>query len=177
MIELIVVLVLIGVAIAVTAPYIFWTLERVQIRGAVKEISTTLRHCRNKAISEKERIFFTIDMDSRQYWMMSFQDILEFRKLNEDYDEDEIEEDESLYKMPPRINKKRIHPLINIGYIDAGEEKNDRGVVSITFSPFGSSSGGTIHIETSEETKRPLSFEISVDPVTSRVQTKEIKEE
>ena len=160
LIELIVVLVIIGMAAAVTAPFIFWTLERVEIRAAVKEIASSLRYARSVAISEKKEMRFYLDLDERLYW-------LDTRREGDG-------------TSPPAVYptaKRSLNSLVNVDLFVRGEDEFDQGTVMILFSPFGSSSGGQFNLKTHEESSRPLYFTVKVDPVTGRVKTKEMDEE
>ena len=159
LIELIVVLVIIGMAAAVTAPFIFWTLERVEIRAAVKEIASSLRYARSVAISEKKEMRFYLDLDERLYW-------LDTRREGDG-------------TSPPAVYptaKRSLNSLVNVDLFVRGEDEFDQGTVMILFSPFGSSSGGQFNLKTHEESSRPLYFTVKVDPVTGRVKTKEMDE-
>lgn len=175
LIELIVVLVIIGMAVAVTAPFIFWTLERVEIRAAVKEIASSLRYARSVAISEKKEMRFYMDLDERLYWL----DTRRGEEQEEDAENgDPGQEGEGTSPSPsyPTI-KRSLNSLVNVDLFVRGEDEFDEGTVMILFSPFGSSSGGQFNLKTHEESRRPLYFTVKVDPVTGRVKTKEMDEE
>ena len=173
LIELIVVLVIIGLAAAVTAPFIFWTLERVEIRSAVKEIASSLRYARSVAISEKKEMRFYMDLDERLYWLDTRRE--EGREDGENRDPGQEEQGTSPPAYPTA--KRSLNSLVNVDLFVRGEDEFDEGTVMVSFSPFGSSSGGQFNLKTHEESSRPLYFTVKVDPVTVRVKTKEMDEE
>lgn len=176
LIELIVVLVILGLAAAVTAPFIFWTLERVEIRSAVKEIASSLRYARSVAISEKKEMRFYMDLDERLYWL----DTRREERPGEDTagNGDTGQEGEGTSPSPSYPTKKRsLNSLVKVDLFVRGEDELDEGTVMVSFSPFGSSSGGQFNLKTHEESRRPLYFTVKVDPVTGRVKTKEMDEE
>lgn len=174
LIELIVVLVIIGLAAAVTAPFIFWTLERVEIRAAVKEIASSLRYARSVAISEKKEMRFYMDLDERLYWL----DTRREEEREEDAGNgDPGQEGEGTSPSAYPTKNRSLNSLVNIDLFVRGEDEFDEGTVMILFSPFGSSSGGQFNLKTHEESSRPLYFTVKVDPVTGRVKTKEMDEE
>ncbi len=175
LIELIVVLVLIGVAIAVTAPNVFRTLERVRIRAAVKEIASVLRYGRSMAISKKREMNFYIDFEEQFFWMVSS----EAERAFKEYEKGALEEQEEdgLIRKAPTIKKHRVNSLIKVELFATGEDEIDYGTIRITYSPFGNSTGGMIKIITAKEMENPISFEITIDPVTGRVKVKELKDE
>jgi prepilin-type N-terminal cleavage/methylation domain-containing protein len=181
LIELIVVMVIIGVALAIVAPFIFWTLERVEIRAAVKEIASSLRYSRSMAISQKKETRFYIDIDEQQFWIITAKDDRDLKDLEEEdlgkEGTEEGVEGDAPAKKPIILKKHTISPLVRVDLFTRGGEDVDFGTVKVAFSPFGNCTGGLIHIVTAQETRRPLSFEIEVDPVTGRVKTKEMEEE
>lgn len=181
LIELIVVLVIVGIAMAITAPFIFWTLERVQIRAAVKEIASSLRYGRSMAISQKKEVRLYIDLDEQQFWIITAKEDRDMKGLEEN---DLLEKDtqgnmegDVVPKKAVELKKHAISQLVRLDLFTRGGEEIDFGTVKIDFTPFGNCTGGLIHIITAQETKRPLFFEIEVDPVTGRVKTKEMEEE
>ncbi|MBI5184417.1 MAG: prepilin-type N-terminal cleavage/methylation domain-containing protein [Nitrospinae bacterium] len=182
LIELIVVLVIVGIAMAITAPFIFWTLERVQIRAAVKEIASSLRYGRSMAISQKKEVRFYIDLDEQQFWIITAKEDRDLKGIEESglLEEEGIQEDTEKALVPKKtveLKKHSISQLVRLDIFTGGGEEIDFGTVKIAFTPFGNCTGGLIHIITAQETKRPLFFEIEVDPVTGRVKTKEMEEE
>jgi len=175
LIELIVVLVIIGMAAGVTAPFIFWTLERVEIRAAVKEIASSLRYARSIAISEKKEMRFYMDLDERLYWL----DTRREERSEEDAGNGEPGQ-EGAGTSPSQsypTKKRSLDSLVNVDLFVQGEDEFDGGTVMVSFSPFGSSSGGQFKLKTHEESRRPLYFTVKIDPVTGRVKTKEMDEE
>jgi len=179
LVELMIVLALIGIALAITAPTVFRTLERMEIRSSVKEISAALRYSRSLAVSHKTRTRFYIDIDTQLYWVTTPGEERALRELKKKYEDDQEEQTTEgvILKKRPGIKKKSVNPLIRIDIFSRAGEDWDAGIVRITFSPFGNSTGGLIHVVPAVEAPHAPSFEINVDPVTGRVRKKEIRAE
>lgn len=65
LIELVIVLVIIGIASGLIGLYI--GSNKLELRTFVKEMAATLRYARNHAVSEKKTYCFVIDRDERMY--------------------------------------------------------------------------------------------------------------
>ncbi len=143
LIELILVLFLIGLIAGLVTPFLISTLDRTKSQSEVRKIASTLRYARNQAISQKIPFAFAANIDDNRYWITP---------LNSN-------ETSRFFSLGPKI---RIAQFV------FQEETIVHGSFSIVFYPQGSSSGGSIGLETAGAGKASVLYSITLDPVTGK---------
>jgi len=121
LIELLLVLFIIGLAVALTAPAINTGLNRLKVKGAAKYLATTLKYARNQAISEKTRYYVRVNPLANKVTLMH----------DDTKVEKELKVSEDIVKIVQVIGDKKIEPSESI---------------TIVFYPRGNSSGGILEI-------------------------------
>lgn len=189
LIELVIVIVIMGVAIALAVPKIGGSLEKMKLRSATRKLSAVMRYTRQMAISRKKEYGVVIKGHGYRYLKVT-------RKMGADQDgefdsasgEDSAEgvdsatgnsfSDKGISEKPVEIDlcKELGSDQVSLSYQSAGEEDKDllpdeeegrRG--EIIFYPKGESSGGKVTLAMKGTN---LAFQIEVDPVTGRVVVK-----
>ena len=143
LIEVISVIVLVGLFMALTTPFVMTTLERIQGDSSVRKLTSTLTSVRSQAVASKTSLIFQGNLDENQYWVV----------------DPETEENSEAIKLDRMIQFREFND---------GEESLSGGIFSVTFYPLGNTSGGTILLEpTGTDTNAP-SFLLTIDPVTGK---------
>jgi general secretion pathway protein H len=143
LIELLIVLAIIGIASALAGILIYRGTSNIELRTFTKEVSATLRHARNRAVSEKKIYTFILSEDENTY------------ALYADFPKGGAED------VTPVISKpipKTVKPVF----------KGQEGFNRIDFFPQGNSTGGIIEIANQDEKR----FFIVVNKVTGKVKVK-----
>lgn len=148
LIELIIVLVIIGIASGLVGIMIGRGSDGLEMKTFAKEISSVLRYARNHAASEKRTYCFVINKEAGAVRLYAHED--------ETGNEEDNEEKEVL----PVITK----PLPEDMLISIDGDESD--VQYIEFLPQGNSSGGTIKLEK----ENGSIFFIDVNRITGRVE-------
>lgn len=143
LIELILVLFLIGLIAGLVTPFLISTLERTKSQSEVRKIASTLRYARNQAISQKTPFAFAANIDDKRYWITPLYSNETLRVFS-------------------------LAPEIRFSQFVFQEETIVHGSFSIVFYPQGSSSGGSIDLETTSAGKAPTLYSIALDPVTGK---------
>jgi len=188
LIELMIVIVIMGSILALAAPRIGRSLEKMRLRSASRELSAVLRYTRQMAISRKKEYAVTFDDHSYTY-------VKVVRKTGEkdsgqaegqaasgDSASDSNspsrgkrlrEEGINEQKVQVDLRKKLKDEEISISCQKEGEGEdtiNDPDKENeIIFYPKGESSGGKVILAIKEPS---MSFVIEVDPITGRVAVK-----
>ncbi len=121
LVEIIIVLIIIGIASGLAGIYIGRSSGRLELRTFAKEVSSTLRYARNHAVSEKQIYCFVINLDDGIYRLYS----------------DKKDEEGDLI---PTIS----NPVPEEIAITLNEDTAD--FYQIEFFPHGNSSGGVIEL-------------------------------
>ncbi|MFH1148514.1 MAG: prepilin-type N-terminal cleavage/methylation domain-containing protein [Pseudomonadota bacterium] len=124
LLELLVVLVIIGLAAMVTFPALAKGLSTVRLKASVREVAAVLREARSLAVSKCEHQVLNIDMDEGKFW------------LNDD--------ESHVHELPPDVRFLSVQ-------VQGSEFKE--GKPAITFYPIGNSSGGTITVGGDQKVK------------------------
>ena len=119
LIELLLVLFIIGLSVALSAPTINTGINRLKAKGAVKYLATTMRYARNQAISEKTPYYVQISQIDN--------------KVIITYDDKKIEKDLTI---PEDIIK-----IVRLSVNKKAEAVENK---AIAFYPRGNSSGGIL---------------------------------
>ena len=141
LIEAIAVLVIIGLFLSLVTPFAMTTLDRIQGNSSVRKLVSILASARSQAVATKTPLVFQGDLDRNQYWVTDLR----------------TEASSEVIKLDRMI---QFHEFSD------GEESLHSGIFSVTFYPLGSTSGGTILLESSD-TDAP-SFLLTIDPVTGK---------
>jgi len=190
LIELMIVIVIMGSMLALAAPRIGRSLEKIKLQSASRKLSAVLRYARQMAISRKKEYAVTFDQHSYTYVNVS-------RKTNKDSEltsgQDDAGADGQSSGSGKKglaekgINEKKVR--VDLCEKIKEEEKEDKGISlsyqkegegedtynepdkesEIIFYPKGESSGGKVILAIKEPS---MAFQIEVDPITGRVAVK-----
>jgi general secretion pathway protein H len=139
LIELIVVLIIIGIATGLAGIYIGSSSDNLAIRTFTKDISAVLRYARNHSVAEKRVYHFAVDTEGGSYSLYS----------------DSVKEDGE-----PAASIERNIP----DGLEVIVDNTDEEIYQIDFLPLGNSSGGLIEVRNEKAV-----YIISVGRVTGRV--------
>jgi general secretion pathway protein H len=133
-IEIIVVLVLISLSVALIAPNLFRFSKTVELKAAVRRVSTILRYCRSEAINNGKVYQVFIDPELKEVRVQPL-------ASSEEREEDANKEAKSfpkIYPLPSGINMKEVKT-------ESPQYPSD--FPTIEFYPNGGSNGGTILLD------------------------------
>jgi len=150
LIELIIVLVIIGIASGLVGIMIGRGSGGLAMKTVTKEISSVLRYARNHAVSEKQTYCFVINKEEGEVRLYADKD------KTENKDGDNNEEKEKL----PVISRPLPEDLL----ISINDDDSD--VQYMEFFPHGNSSGGTIKLEK----ENGSIFFIDVNRITGKIE-------
>ncbi len=177
LIELIIVIVIIGTAIGLAAPRIGKSLEKMQLRTAVRKLAAVMRYTRQMAISRKKEYPVTIIADEDdQIYKYTYTKVERKKANNDPYSEKEEETqvsqnftDDNIQEETKSVTLKNI----KIYYQGSEDEYLEEGRSGeIIFYPKGESSGGKVILALEK-----IAFQINIDPVTGRVAVKRKNED
>jgi len=149
LIEMVVVLVIMGVAFSLTLPSLGDGLRRWRLQGAVREVATLLKFTRNQSVAGRAPLQVLLDRSRNLYWL---------DKANAPVLADPSRADEKgirLYALPAGIRFGEV----TVSNTSLAEER-----IGILFFPTGGSTGGEVQILDA----RGRAYRISVDPVTGQ---------
>jgi Tfp pilus assembly protein FimT len=141
LIELGAVLVLIALVAGLAAPFVMSTLDRIQGDSSVRQLASMLASARSQAVATKTSLVFQGNLDQNEYWVI----------------DPKTEESSEVVELDRKIRFREFND---------GEESFHGGIFSVTFYPLGSTSGGTIFLEPSDDDAP--SFVLTIDPVTGK---------
>ncbi len=150
LIELIIVLVIIGIASGIVGIMIGRSSDGLEIKTVTKEISSVLRYARSHAVSEKRTYCLVINKEDGVVRLYAHED--ETESNNEEGNEEKERLPVLERPLPPDL-------LISINDDDSDE-------LYMEFFPQGNSSGGTIKLEQEEG----AIFFIDVNRITGKVE-------
>ena len=139
LIELIIVLIIIGIATGLAGIYIGSSSDNLAIRTFTKDISAVLRYARNHAAAEKRTYHFAVDTEGGSYSLYS----------------DSVKEDSEAAASIDRNIPDGLEVIV---------DNTDEEIYKIDFLPLGNSSGGLIEVRNEKAV-----YIISVAKVTGRV--------
>lgn len=151
LIELIIVLVIIGIASGLVGIMIGRGSSGLEIKTFTKEVSSILRYARNHAVSEKRNYCFVIHKEDGEIRL--YADPAE----KNDSEENDEDKEEGAHPLMSR-------PLPDDILVSINESNED--VQDMEFFPYGNSSGGSIKIENEKGT----AFYIHVNRITGKIE-------
>jgi len=154
LIELIIVLVIIGIASGIVGIMIGRGSDGLEMKTVTKEISSVLRYARNHSVSEKRIYCFVINKEEGAVRLYAHED------ETENKNEEGIEEDNEEKEILPVIDRPLPADLL------VSIDDDDSDVLYMEFFPQGNSSGGTIKLEN----ESGLNFFIDVNRITGKVE-------
>ena len=156
LIELIIVLVIIGIASGLVGIMIGKGSGGLEMKTVTKEISSILRYARNHSVSEKRTYCFVINKEEGAIRLYA----------HKDEAEDNNEEDNEEKEMLPVIDRPLPEDLL------ISIDDDDSDVLYMEFFPQGNSSGGTIKLEN----EKGSIFFIDVNRITGKVEVEKDEE-
>lgn len=120
LIELLVVMVIMVLAYTMTAPMISAGVSGAELKAAARQIATGLRKARSEAVTRKDEVALTVDVERRQF---------------------ELGGDKRIYRLPEKID---------VSLFTAQSELMDAKTGAIRFYPDGSSTGGRVTLSRGE---------------------------
>jgi len=141
LLELLVVLLVIGIAAGITGIIIGKQSSGVEIKKVSREIAATLRVARSRAVSEKKAYYFALNNKSRTYGLYDY-------RINVNKKLQNLKLTEGLPK-----------DIWLVNYNDIAED-----LFQIEFTPYGSSSGGMVEIR--DDSRK---YTITINRLTGRV--------
>ncbi len=142
LLEIIIVLIIIGIASGLVGIYISRDRGSMELRTFTKDISAVLRYARSQAVSGKKTYCFVIDRDDGKYVYRLYAD-------NNTGDEE----------IKPLISKPVPEEL------QVTMDNSDADTLSVEFFPLGNSSGGVIEIRN----RKGAGFLIVVNRITGKL--------
>lgn len=144
LIELIIVLMIIGISLGLVGFFVNQGASNLEIKRFAKEIATTLKYARNRAISEKKVYAFVISKSDGTYSLYA-SDISA-------YNEDDMSESVMSRSVPEKLQIKF--------------DERGKGALRIDFFPGGNSTGGVIDIRNQAD----RSLLVTVNRLTGKVE-------
>ena len=162
LIELLLVLGLLGLLTAITAPMISRGMDGARLKTATKKTAALFRYARNESVARKKPYWVVVDRDEN--WIAVINRPLNFEEQDR-YDKETIvaTEGAQFFEYP--------EPVL-IGSATVGDEEVETQGAFI-FYPNGSSSGGTIQVGIDDN----RFFTVSLDFITSMVSIQRGSEE
>ena len=144
LIELIIVLMIIGISLGIVGIFVNQGASNLELKRFAKEMATTLKYARNRAISEKKVYSFVISESDGTYSLYAA-DISE-------HNEDDMSES---------VMSRSVPEKLHIKFDERGE-----GALRIDFFPGGNSTGGVIDIRNQAD----RSLLVTVNRITGKVE-------
>jgi prepilin-type N-terminal cleavage/methylation domain-containing protein len=162
LLEMMIVMVILGLAISMVFGGAKNLLPESRLRSAAEDIANRISDVREEAIVRGWTVTFEYDLDRRTYyaWAVAPPGLI---------DEQLIEEDGRFY-FDLGGSQARTELPFNVRFIDLqlGEENPVRsGIVQVTFNAFGLATAHTVHLENLETQQR---MTVEVDPLTGLCQ-------
>lgn len=120
LVEMLVVMVIMVLAYAMTAPMISAGVSGAELKAAARQIAAGLRKARSEAVVRKSEVALTVDVERRQF---------------------ELSGDKRIYRLPEKIE---------VSLFTAQSELKDTQTGAIRFFPDGSSTGGRVTLSRGE---------------------------
>lgn len=124
LVEMLVVMVIMLLAYAMTAPMISAGVSSAELKAAARQIAAGLRKARSEAVVRKNEVALTVDVELRQF---------------------ELSGDKRIYHLPEKIE---------VSLFTAQSELVDAKTGAIRFYPDGSSTGGRVTLSRGERKYR-----------------------
>ena len=120
LVEMLVVMTIMVLAYAVTAPMISAGVSGAELKAAARQVAAGLRKARSEAVAHKNEVALTVDVEGRQF---------------------DLSGDKRVYRMPEKIE---------ISLFTAQSELTGAKTGAIRFFPDGSSTGGRVTLSRDE---------------------------
>ncbi len=149
--ELAVVVVIIGIMMAVTAPRFSSTFSKATLGGTARALAGTMAYIRNAAAKEGRGYFLNIDLNKNEYWVTVFN---EEADLSQTYNQYWDAPDEEIYKevSDPFVSRKRLTKKIAFSRVILGDGTAvGDGAVRIEFRPDGTADETVIYLVNPQE--------------------------
>jgi general secretion pathway protein H len=153
LLEMVVVLIIIGIAFALALPPVGRGLSHWRLQGAVREVATLFKFTRNQSVARRTSLQVVLDRSRNVYWL---------DRADAPVDSDlaqVMKEGIRLYALPAGIR---------FGEVILGDEGVSEERVGMQFFPRGNSTGGEVEIRD----ERGRDYRIRVDPVTGSARIK-----
>ena len=148
LLELLIVLLLVGIASALVVPRMVASLPGVQLKSAARAVAASLRYARSQAVFET--VPYAAALDGRRGILVV-----------EPAEAGEVPAKRRVYELPEGIEARVLDGEA------AGEDTEERGVL---FFPRGDSSGGRVVLRD----PRQREYAITVDPITGTVEVERL---
>ncbi|UCH44074.1 MAG: prepilin-type N-terminal cleavage/methylation domain-containing protein [Nitrospiraceae bacterium] len=163
LLELLIVLIVIGVAAGIAGLMVARDPGGLELRTTAKDISAVLRYARNHAVSEKKDFVFEVDEEDRVYRLLTEKSkkISAEGEPGEDageMSEDTASDDEDNSEIV--VISKEIPEGLEVTFHESDEE-----IPELVFSPQGHSSGALIKVSSDTE----KAYYIKVNRITGKV--------
>jgi len=163
LLELIVVLIIIGVASALVVPRLVGGMGSLDVKAASGKVASSLRYARSQAVSQKVQYAAVFDLEHNRLTIMSPS---EGTDEKEEDDAGSSEEPQCMqgktYDLPERVLFERV----SAGNEYVKEEKSEAGISRIVFYPSGGSDGGEIALANDHGRR----YIVRVDIITGSVE-------
>ncbi len=151
-VELTVVVVIIGIMMAITAPRFSASLSKATLGGAARGLAGTIAYIRNAAARDGRSYFLNLDLDTKQYWVTIINDEADLSQV--EYQQTESLDEELYFKevTDDFLSKKKLEKKIafeHIGLPDGTDVYDGR--VRIEFHPDGTTDEVAIYLTDSRE--------------------------
>lgn len=142
LVELLVVMAILSVMLALVAPMVFNSWEKLRFQATVRNLVSGLRYARYQAIATKMQVNFQLDQEEQRY-QISFRMPAETAEGDDSWKdfEEGLRRRERTVLLPQGVRLK--------GLWRPGQDSSSEGGV-IVFYPQGNSSGGKIALESSK---------------------------
>jgi prepilin-type N-terminal cleavage/methylation domain-containing protein len=175
-IEILVVITIMTLALSITIPAIWKGLNKTKLNAFVREMSSTFRYARSRAISTKSKVTISVDLTNNTYTFKE-QSNQKIKKesgsqngepTDDSFEPEQYESDEDRHSSEVKFADV---PYDIIGFrTSADDQLIEEGSVSVNFFPLGNSDGGEFIIAGSREN---MFFILAIDQITGRVTIQE----
>ncbi len=180
LIELAVVLFIMSVVIALTAPGIVKSFSNLSLKTTAKKVGGALRYSRSQAVNTGSIYNTIFDTENNRVIVMQIPSPPAPNLTGRDNEAEEDPEETDFPAIKQQKKELKTYPFpdgivfkqILIADIDSREEEED-GIYQISFSPGGSSTGGKIILADEKERM----YQITVNSMTGVVTVKENEED
>ncbi|MEA3486163.1 MAG: prepilin-type N-terminal cleavage/methylation domain-containing protein [Thermodesulfobacteriota bacterium] len=162
LLELIIVLMIIGIASALVVPRLVGGMGSLDVRTASGKVAASLRYARSQAVSQKINYTAVFDLQRKRLTIMpSSESAGEWDDDGADVEKKSAGIQGKTYDLPGRVAFERVPE----GDVYMGDEEIDAGIFRIGFYPSGGSDGGEIALAN----ERGRRYTVRVDIITGTV--------
>lgn len=162
LLELIIVLIIIGIASALVVPRLVGGMGSLDVKAASGKVAASLRYARSQAVSQKVQYTAVFDLEHNRLTIMSSHEGTDEKEERDARREEEpAGMQEKTYHLPERVFFERVP----VGDEYVKDEEIDAGILRIVFYPSGGSDGGGIALAND----RGRRYSVRVDIITGSV--------